>query len=585
MPPRRKNAAAAEPVKIGKVKLDVREPVKSLSFSPGAGFSHVEDIIPIANEVVPVKFRGKPVNIDTGFSLHSWQLDPGSANSGTLTLQLENGLQKQVRAFQKTIPLMDPFRWMRNKERPSLPFFWFSQSSDTLAHTNQGYVDIVASAVVSKLGREHKLPHFCEFYGACRAVTDKFYYNLEDDIEDIRFTKWFWAGVEANEFGIRIVEKKSGRRLTLDEVKTLMKPDDEFLNDDESDDDESSDESSKDSESLDSSLDAEELGPMTDLTEKTPFVCDLEEAELETDEDEPVVVNRRGGTPKTVDSISTATSDASYTEDFTIHAELYGMPVGVMFLEHMDGTMDELLEDSSYAPVKETQQEVQWGAWLVQVCAALSQLQHHCVLTHNDLHTNNVLWKATDQQFLVYKDTLGRMWRVPTFGKVFTIIDYGRAIFLLNGYNYIGSDYDDGHDADGMYNFGPIMDDTLPLIRPNKSFDLCRLACSLLRGLFPTTPEFKPKAKLMTKENDWEVRETDHPLFNLVWSWLKADDGTNILETESGEEKYPGFELYSVIAATVHDAVPQDQFKKKMCDVFLLKGQMTVTEKPILLYL
>lgn len=261
------------------------------------------------------------------------------------------------------------------------------------------------------------------------------------------------------------------------------------------------------------------------------------------------------------------------------------MPVAIMYLEHMDGTMDELLEQDDLTPVKTTEQEVRWGAWLIQVCAALSQLQHHLTMTHNDLHTNNVLWKTTDQQFIAYKDSKGRLWRVPTFGKLFTVIDYGRAIFLLNGYNYISSDYDEGHDAYGMYNFGPIEDEDLPIVRPNKSFDLCRLACSLLRGLFPTTPDFKPKAPLLTKDGAWEVRETDHPLFNLVWSWLKADDGGNILETESGEEKYPGFELYSVVAATVHNAIPEEQFKKKMCDVFLYKGTQPPPEKPILLYL
>lgn len=41
-----------------------------------------------------------------------------------------------------------------------------------------------------------------------------------------------------------------------------------------------------------------------------------------------------------------------------------------------------------------------WTAWLFQVVAALSQLQNWMNLTHNDLHTNNVLWKTTAEEFL-----------------------------------------------------------------------------------------------------------------------------------------------------------------------------------------
>jgi hypothetical protein len=113
----------------------------------------------------------------------------------------------------------------------------------------------------------------------------------------------------------------------------------------------------------------------------------------------------------------------------------------------------------------------------------------------------------------------------------------------------------------------------MPKVFPNKSFDLSRLACSLLRGLFPNNPEFRSNAPLLTKERDWEIRESEHPLFNLIWSWLRADDGANILETQSGAEKYPGFELYSEIAATVGDAVPESQLGKGLFQTFLLKPE------------
>jgi hypothetical protein len=104
---------------------------------------------------------------------------------------------------------------------------------------------------------------------------------------------------------------------------------------------------------------------------------------------------------------------------------------------------------------------------------------------------------------------------------------------------------------------------------------LSRLACSLLRGLFPRNPPPKSdKSQLLTKEGSWEVRETEHSVFNSLWTWLKTKSGENILEKQDGEEKYPGFDLYTVIAKEVGDAVPENQFSKSaMFQPFLCKTE------------
>ena len=551
MPPNRKKNQVVDKPPVTKMTLDVRETYTHFLFKPADGYTQIEDCIPIANETVPVKLRGKSLNIDSGYTLVKWVAEKEGGASGLLTVKQE-GQEKTVKAYQKTICLLNCYRWMKYKDRPSHPFLWTSQPSNIKEATNQAYVDIVASALVSKIKKQQGIPHFCEFYGSLRALADKFYYNLEEELEEVRFTKWFWLGVESGEFGLRVCEKESGYELTMDEIRQLIRPDNEFLNDDSESESESENNSSE-SEKTESSLGAEDM-PCIGVSD------DIEEASINTDNEGP----------KTVSSDSDSVT--SYSEKYSFHAVLYNAPVAVVYLEHMQGTMDELLE-SEYAPIKSSSQEVMWGAWLFQVCAALTQLQKLCGLTHNDLHTNNILWKTTTEEYLYYKDA-DRFWRVPTFGKLFTIIDYGRSIFLLNSFWYIGSDYNEGHDADGMYNFGAIFDNDMPKVMPNKSFDLCRLACGLLRALYPRFPDANPKAAILTKDGRWEVRETNHPLFNMVWTWLKDDNNKNILETEDGHEKYPGFELYSVIAATVHSAVPKEQLNKKMMNVFLLKDKV-----------
>ena len=279
----------------------------------------------------------------------------------------------------------------------------------------------------------------------------------------------------------------------------------------------------------------------------------------------PIYLNK----PKTK-SVTSTDTNTSFFDEFDMYVDLPNMPAVVMYSESCTGTMDELLELSDYAPINSPEKEKIWSAWLFQVIAALAQLQGELRLTHNDLHTNNVLWKETKDEFLWYRDTNNRCWKVPTYGRIFTIIDFGRAIFSVNNFYCISSDYQDGRNAAGQYNFGPLEDSDEDIVYPNKSFDLSRLSCSLIRGLFPYNPPGKTGGKIITKESNYEVKETVHEVFNLLWSWLKADNGSNILEMKDGDEKFPGFDLYIQIAHTVHNAIPLMQLNTPAMKQFLI---------------
>jgi len=565
-----------------KLALDVRESNQTLlaKFAETQPhLTHINDSIPIFKELLSPKLRGvgKSVTLDSGYTLLDWKPDQPSSNEGLLTIQKtsQQGPQQQSQhqAYQKTIPLINPYHWMRYGERPILPFNWNPQTKTILAPENQAYIDTIASALASKLRNHLSSPHFCTFYGAYRAVTDSYKYNLEDDLDEFRFTKWFWEALDSGSFSLCVTEKSSGRRLSVEELKSLLKPDDEFLDDSSNSSESDSDTESGSAGSTCSGLSAESLEGLESAS--NVVTTSLEEVTtLGNELDEPVlsIQRRQGFATRSVTSLSTASddSDASFTDEYTVFAEFKGMPVVQVFLEKLTGTMDSLLETSELAPATTVQKETIWAAWIFQICAALSQLQTVLHLTHNDLHTNNVLWKHTDQEFLWYKDTKGQVWKVPTYGRVFSIIDYGRAIFILNGHTCISSDYDDTHDAAGMYNFGPIEDPDEPRVPPNKSFDLCRLTCSLLRALYPRNPVGNPKGAILTKEGAWEVRETDHALFNVLWVWLKTRSGGNVLEMESGKERFPGFELYSEIASEVRSAIPNDQFGKPVFQQFCL---------------
>jgi len=530
--------------------------------------SNLDTTLSLFKEIVPAGLRGKPLALDTGYTLLGWApKSEQSPNEGLLTIQSVSGIQ-QVKAYQKTIALQDPYAWMRHGIQPVEPFSWNYQRPDELSPTNQAYLDATACSLVSKLKTHLGSPHFCTFYGAFRAVKDVFRYNLEDDIEDFRFSKWFWNGLDSGLFGLSVMEKRSGRVMSYDEVQKLLRPNPEFLEDDESSIDDEDDTMSIVSDSSD--LEAESLDQVFAPNELS---YELEDA---SNVDFPEVLDE-STTLQCGSSIKTSSSIDSFSEEYTFHATFVSMPVVVVYLEQLEQTMDSLLETRTFSPIQRKEQSDLWSAWLFQVCAALHQLQTVYSLTHNDLHTNNILWKETDQPYLWYKSGTGQVWRVPTYGKVFCIIDYGRSIFTINKHTCISSDYDDGHDAAGMYNFGPIEDTSDPRVSPNKSFDLCRLACSMVRALYPRNPEEVPNSPVLTKERSWVVRTTQEPLFNMVWTWLRTKDGSNVLETQSGKERYPGFELYAVIASKANSAVPSTYFTNPVFQPFLYTGDVMAT--------
>jgi hypothetical protein len=583
MPPVKKGrGGATQPVKGTSSGLKLSVPVRPANKEWAAefaksqpGMKYVEETISIYPQLLPVKLRGQNVTLDTGKRILAWKPESEGSARGAIHFQQGGvGDVKSIPAFQKLVPLIDPYVWMKNGERPNQPFIWQFQKQEVICPENKGYVDAIASCLAASVGVAMSSPHLCPFYGAFRGVANTFLYNLEDDISDFRFTNWFWNGVESGAIELCVKDIATGRQLSLDEVKEEFKPDTEFLVDDE-DDLETDSEDNKSSDSTESSS-SSSLGAVSlhgDQADDVDALTNvLEEASLSSTENDRIPHQTgRPATPETVDALSThsSMSEISLTEEYSIYAVFHDIPVVMMYLALQTDTLDSLLESSEFAPIQNSQTESIWAAWLFQIIATLTQLQDSLALTHNDLHTCNILFTKTPVEVLWYKDTTGRIWRIPTHGYVFRIIDYGRAIFICNSFTVIGSDYTDGHDAAGMYNFGCIEDEDYPIVRPNMSFDLCRLACSLLRGLYPRNPESLEKAPILTKDTEWVVRETAIPLFNILWTWLRTKDGKCVLEEEDGEERFPGFDLYEEIAKNVKDAVPKDQFKHSLFKAFL----------------
>jgi serine/threonine protein kinase len=310
-----------------------------------------------------------------------------------------------------------------------------------------------------------------------------------------------------------------------------------------------------------------------DLESITSFSVSSSASELPTPNAAP---DGRSHKPYSADGGSE--SEESLTDKYNCYAILRKMPVLITFLEAQDGVLDAELEAcGEESPERDTK----WLAWIFQIVAALAVLQERLGLTHNDLHTNNILWTKTDEEFLYYKwGPSGKHYRVPTYGRVLKVIDFGRAIYMgaERKVAMISSDYYDSNDAAGMYNFGPMAADDEPQRMPNRAFDLALFSCSALRSLFYTNPEAVEGGAVLSKEpsvygeGDWIVRASASPLFNLLWTWVVGRDKRSIFETEDGCERWDGFGLYIGLAEHAVAGVPAEQFGKEWTKAFEVAG-------------
>jgi hypothetical protein len=497
------------------------------------GFRGLQTYFPALSKLFHVtKHQANTIWLDSNLRIAAIDI---SGTSGLCHVDLVNNVDvsgvsehpvvKTCPAFLKVTHLLDPVRWMKGvysfPKEAGLPWHsktWAAAWTKLQDQSNQAYVETIAAYALGRIRDANLSPHFNQFYGAFCARANRYRYNLTEEFRSLRNTRWFWHGQKRNLYKLHIdsVKEEEVSKEVLDEL--LREPD-------------SSDSDSEEEVNV-------EITAMEEASLHSDKMSDLSYAE------------------------TTATESTEMEEEYRIYAEITDFPVMMIALENNEGTMDSLLDD--YTQVGSTpgtdEWELKWSAWIFQVIAALSAAQTLIGFTHNDLHTNNIVWSPTEEEYFYYTKRSGETFRVPTYGKLFRIIDFGRAIFTINSNQFISDDFKAGNDADGQYAFKPLHMRSKQEILPNPSFDLCRLSVSLFEALFPEAPEDKVEGAILSSEEDLEVIETVSPLYNVLWSWLIDDEGRNVLITPSGDERFPDFDLYKHVAAHVHTAVPARQF-------------------------
>ncbi len=238
------------------------------------------------------------------------------------------------------------------------------------------------------------------------------------------------------------------------------------------------------------------------------------------------------------DSDSDSESESSCDSEEELTLVIKQIPTQVIAIEKCEGTFDYLLSQNLL-----TIEELESA--MFQIIIMLYVYQNVFDFTHNDLHTNNIMFIYTEEEFLYYKIN-NVYYKIPTFGKIYKIIDFGRAIYKINDKLVCSDSFSQNGTAHTQYNFEPFYNKNKQIVLPNKSFDLCRLSCSMIDFIIDDIKQIH------------KFREV--PIYDLIISWLYDDNGKNVLYKNNGEERYPDFKLYKMIARIVHNHIPDTQF-------------------------
>ena len=485
--------------------------------------------------------------------------------------------------YIKYSPLLDPVRYMVGKyESCKQPICNLPSLTNENVHmkiqdyNNMAYVDGFFGYLSSQLLNTHNFVHGVDFYGSFTGIQEQYKMDITDDYDYLQgsafFNKnnkilfktshvdndgYFNYGSHGNKPRLQVLEtpKRNISAVVIDDLISHI-PDDVLpptamqLNDADLDTElvytnpnVESKHSSRNTS--DSSNDSNSSQTTSTCSSDCDHNSSSEESVWDTeDDDEDSSCDRSSGDHSNGDASEDDDDDddddESYTDSDACYAYIKNFPVHCIALQKCDGTLDSLFSKNALGKDEAT-------STLMQIVMTLLCYQTAFQFTHNDLHTNNIMYVTTTEPFLYYTYKR-KIYRVPTYGKVFKIIDFGRAIYNYNGRRLCSDSFAPMGDASTQYNCEPYMDVSKPRLDPNYSFDLCRLGCSLY---------------------DFVIDDDDNPkcydeLQQLIHDWCLDDNKKNILYKQNGDERYPNFKLYKMIARTVHNQTPESQLSRNI---------------------
>jgi hypothetical protein len=534
-------------------KNDNKKLFESLEKDELTNITKIQNYIPIYNNFFNLSENNyNAINLDNKYTIS----DIVKKKDETKYTILVNNQEKEMfkkESFFKFSPLLDPIKYVIGKYSNmsqetflTLPSLSNNCHKKILDVNNSGYVDSFFSYLTSKLLYTEKYENALDFYGSFLGIKNDFILNIGDELEDVYDSTYFHDNKDVL-FDIEEIDdslldfidtSKRKKRLKMNESLNIKY---DNFNDKMFDNIFELTEDNLKAHDINNKIVYQSDISNNLKSEKfTNSTCSSRTSHTISNDDD-------SENDYSVESCSKNSSDIdeySSMSDTVVECKINQFPIQTICLERMDDTLDSLLGDDLDSDEEEDFEELtndEWRSCLFQIIMSLVVYQKCFDFTHNDLHTNNIMYKKTEKRFLNYKYN-GVYYKVPTFGKIYKIIDFGRAIYRFKDQRICSDSYHKKGDASTQYNCEPYFNDKKPRLNPNKSFDLCRLACALYDYFV---------------EEDEDEKNVKDPIARLIIEWCKDDKGRNILYKSNGEERYPEFKLYKMIVRTVHNHTPE----------------------------
>ena len=451
--------------------------------------------------------------------------------------------------FIKYAPLLDPIRYMIGKYDindnglRTLPNL-LSNDKNTfpklLNKHNTSYVDNFFSYLTSKLLHQHGFIHGLDYYGSFLGIQKKFKVNIYDDLEYLNDSDFFLKNVgkhfyinkheDANGY-LNFGSRANKNRLKFSQTNNIHNLSAISLANIENNENCFEDLEEVYEKPSSKNISSSSSSQSSDSTNDSNLNYSSEEDGDEGEDGDDESDNRSS----VWETDSEQQESSIEEEDEANYAYINDFPVQMICLEKCDGTLDELF-------LKKQVDEENGSSILFQIIMTLLTYQKAFHFTHNDLHTNNIMYVKTDIEYIYYKYS-NKIYKVPTYGKIFKLIDFGRGIYKFQGKLFCSDSFSPGNDAHTQYNTEPFINENKPRLEPNYSFDLCRLATSIYDFVI-----------------DGDEKPNNMDEFQKIIARLcKDDNNKNLLYMRDGRERYEGFRLYKMIARTVHNCIPEEQ--------------------------
>ena len=452
-------------------------------------------------------------------------------------------IQKDV--FIKHSPLLDPIKYMIGKydlddeSLRKLPSIENQECHEKISSkNNSSYVDNFFSYLSGRMLHNYNIVNCVDYYGTYLCIQDKFKMNITDDYDYLHDSNFFYNNINKNWSitKLDILQQFMGNNSRNNKSKVSISNEEIILDDLEEiqiieESQYCDEECVSDIEEVQDTI-VNYSNDIIELTNDNSSNEDDSEEEYSSDDFEE---NSEKSEYKDCEDFDESDS-FEIPENVNIFAYINNFPVQMICLEKCDGTMDSLFEG-------EIMTEEMAISALMQVIMILITFQKAFHFTHNDLHTNNIMYIDTDIEYLYY-EYKNKRYKVPTYGKIYKIIDFGRSIYKFQKQIYCSDSFAPKGDASTQYNCKPFLNPNKPIIEPNMSFDLCRLGCSIFDFILEDIKQ-KPS----------------NSLEEVILRWTTDDNGVNILYKQDGSERYPDFKLYKMIARKVHNHTPDKQLE------------------------